>query len=385
MNLRLSINNSLHQPCVAQIIGTFGGGGAQRLAYNLAQGLAGQGIRSLAIALREKGSYAENTGTEVKLFALGTDVGKLSSIFNTYFALRRLIREERIEVLHVHGAPSLPFVVVATRFLPQKPKLVFTWHDSGSVLEKISLRERLMIWSLSRCDLVTGSSRLVTKKLADRASLSCVNVFHGGVPLSPPSSQIDSPCPMILWVGRIVPPKDPQILVRAASLLKSEGLKFSVCMLGKPIPSTVWYMDETRALIEQLGLGDVISTPGFALDDELQKIMEQADISVQTSHTEGLSLALLEQMMAGLAIIATDVGDTTVAIQDGINGIVIPPKDEARLVTALRQLLTDPSLRRKYASAARERAVNCFSVRAMATNAKNDYVKLLAENKLAPR
>ena len=363
--------------CTAQIIGSFGGGGAQRLAYNLAVGLAERGLRSVAIALRTKGGYGEAAGREIKLVALGADRRRPLSILMAFFSLRRLIREERVDLLHVHGANSLPFVALATCFLRCPPRLVFTWHDSETVLEERGWRKRLMVWALRRCDALSGSARAVAQKLNDRAGIEQVGIFYGGVPNSAVPARKETRSPLIMWLGRIVPSKDPQILIRAAARLWAEGLRFSVCIAGKPIPSTVWYMDETRALIGSLGLTEIVSTPGFVSDDELHEIMGRAEISVQTSHTEGMSIALMENMMSGLAIVATDVGDTSTAVEDGVSGIIIPPKDEQRLTDALRRLLTDLQLRKRLGVAARQQAEQRFSIAALANRAVDQYAALV--------
>jgi len=354
-----------------------GGGGAQRLAYNLAIGLAQQEVRSMAIALRANGNYNNTAGLDIRLIAFGADARKPLSIVRAFFGLRSFIRRERIDLLHIHGAPSLPFVVLATRLLRGQPKLVFTWQDSGSVLEDIGWWKKLMVWAVRRCDAVSGSSRVVAQKLGNRADLDQVGVFHGGVPMSPEPEFASTASPLIIWVGRIVPPKDPQILIRAAARLRAEGFQFSVCIIGEPHPGTVWYMDETLALIEKLGLGDVVSAPGFVPDDELRNIMARAEISVQTSHTEGMSIALMEHMMSGLAIVATDVGDTAIAVEDGVSGIIISSKDEQGLTDALRRLLTYPHLRKQFGVAARNRAVDQFSIRAMARRAAEQYSALV--------
>lgn len=369
-------------PCVAQVIGSFGGGGAQRLAYNLATGLAGRDMRSLGIALRDEGNYvrdADNHGC--RIFALRASPKNPLSVLKTFFALRRLIKKECVDLVHVHGAPSLPFVVAATRFMRIKPKLVFTWQDSESVLDKGGFWTRLMIWALRRCDAVSGSSGLVAKKLRERAGLAEVGVFHGGVPLLKAPELRSTPTPLILWLGRIVPPKDPQILVRAAARLRDEGFQFRVCIAGGPIPSTVWYMEETRRLVRELRLDDIVITPGFLSGADLQDIMSRAEISVQTSHTEGMSIALMEHMMAGIAIVATDVGDTAMAIVDGKTGFLIPPKEEDQLVEALRKMLSSPELRLKFAAAGRVVAENHFSIEAMVSRAASEYVSLCASSR----
>jgi len=363
--------------CVAQLIGSFGGGGAQRLAYNLATGMAQRGMRSLGIALRAAGNYAEGA-QGCHLLALQAEPQKPLSVLRAFFALRRLIRDEHIDLIHVHGAPSLPFVVCATRFMRHNPKLVFTWQDSESVLDKRGISRRLMIWAMHRCDAVSGSSRLVARKLTERAGLNDVGVFHGGVPLLKAPEFKSTTNPLILWLGRVVPPKDPQILIRAAARLRDEGFRFKVCIAGKPIPSTVWYMDETRDLIRKLRLGDIVSAPGFVSDADLHDIMSRAEISVQTSHTEGMSIALMEHMMAGISIVATDVGDTSMAITDGKTGFLIPPKNEELLTNALRKMLSSPEQRMRFAIAGRKAAEKQFSVEAMVSRAASQYAALTA-------
>src|SRR4051812_37328397 len=117
MDTKILLGRPAHELCTAQVIGTFGGGGAQRLAYNLAVGLAQQGVRSLAIALRAEGNYGDAAGREIKLVAFRADVRKPLSLLRAFFGFRSFIYRERIDLLHVHGAPSLPFVVFATRIL----------------------------------------------------------------------------------------------------------------------------------------------------------------------------------------------------------------------------------------------------------------------------
>jgi len=358
---------------VAQIIGTFGGGGAQRLAFNLAVGLAQLDVRSTAVALRYEGEYGEASNTGVNLVALNARKKNPVSVFNAWLRLRTLIFREKPDVVHVHGAPSLPFVATSLCLMQHKPRLFFTWQDSESVLTGLGWRRRIMIWALRRCDSVSGSSHDVAKKLAERAGLRNVGVFHGGVPVSKAQSIPRTDTPLILWLGRIVPSKDPQILVRAAARLKSEGFEFQICIVGKPTASTEWYMEETASLITKFNIESCVKLTGFMTDDELHELMKRAEISVQTSHTEGMSIALMEHMMAGLAIVATDVGDTNLAVQDHVSGLLIPPRDEEALVGALKSVLTSVALRERLGREARTTALRRFSIEAMVNRALQQY------------
>ncbi len=365
------------RPCVAQVIGTFADGGAQRLAYNLAVGTSDHGWRSIGIATRVVGYYGESGGGATSLIALGADLKHPASVIKAALRFRALVREQRIDVVHVHGAPSLPFVVGATRWMKRPPQIVFTWQDSESVLEPGRRETRLMIWALRRCARVSGSSRQVSAKLAERARIDQVGIFHGGVPVTAEPGYLQSDNPLIMWLGRIVPPKDPQILIRAASRLRDAGFRFRMVIIGRPDAATGWYMDETRALIDKLGLGPIVSAPGFLRDEELPEIFRQAEISVQTSHTEGMSIALMENMMAGLAIVATNVGDTAIAIEDGSSGLLIEPRNEDQLVGALTKLLQSAELRNTLARRARQRAVIGFSIQAMVARAAAEYRELV--------
>lgn len=367
-----------NRPGVAQVIGTFAGGGAQRLAYNLALGASDHGWRSIGIATREVGYYGESGGTTTPLIALGADVRRPLSLVKAALRFRALVRCHRIDVVHVHGAPSLPFVVAATRMLSRRPKIVFTWQDSESVLEPRQSATRLMIWALRHCARVSGSSRQVAAKLSERAGIDNVGIFHGGVPVTPEPDYEQSGCPLIVWLGRIVPPKDPQILIRAAARLRDAGFRFQVVIIGKPTAATGWYMEETRALIDKLALADIVNAPGFLADEDVADIFRRAEIGVQTSHTEGMSIALMENMMAGLAIVATDVGDTSMAIKNGVSGLLIEPREEDQLVAALERLLKNTEMRVRISRGARLRAVEGFSIQAMVARAAAEYVELVA-------
>lgn len=363
---------------VGQVIGSFGGGGAQRLAYNVAVGVGDRGVRSLAVALREAGSWAQDPDPRVRSVALCAKSAGAVGMLRALWRFRSIVKAERVGLLHVHGTGSLPFVAFATLGLPDV-RIAFTWQDSERVLHQRGWRRSMMVWALRRCASVSGSCRKVADKLRVGAGLKDVGIFHGGVPRTPePTRRPDAERPGIVWIGRMVPPKDPQALVRAAATLRDEGFHFSVDLVGKPIPSTQWYFDQTKELVAKLGLSDTVRTPGFLDDQAMHALSTRSQIAVQTSHTEGLSIALLEQMMAGMAIVATDVGDTSSAIRDGENGLLVPAHDQKALEDALRRLLNDPALRRRLGAAARASALSTYSLEAVADRALREYERLVA-------
>jgi glycosyltransferase involved in cell wall biosynthesis len=122
-------------------------------------------------------------------------------------------------------------------------------------------------------------------------------------------------------MARMVPDKDPQILIRAAARLPSAGLAFRVVIAGSP------RRDSTSS-------GSKMK-PGRSWKNSGR--CRRPDVA-----HGGLSMTLLEQMMAGLPVVATDVGDTSTAVEEGVTGYLIPAKDEDALVAALRLVIATP-------------------------------------------
>ena len=93
--------------------------------------------------------------------------------------------------------------------------------------------------------------------------------------------------------------------------------------------------------------------------------LNSADIFAITSFQENHSIALLEAMRAGKAIVATTVGGNGESITDGIDGLLVPPADSVALADALRKLLSDRSLRERLGQNARNRFEKEFTETAM--------------------
>lgn len=347
---------------IIQAIGHFGGGGAERLAHNLALALANRGVTSTCLSLRSAGNYLEAT-KHIRVLELGVS-NRLASKVRGMVRWRRFLRDEKPDLIHVHGPQSLVFIMLGLQGLAYKPKVWFTWHRPDVVLDARGLNRKSLIWALKKCDRVFGASQSIVDRLQAVINHPCCSVFVNAVPNIASSSHVEDTTPTLIWAARLVPPKDPQILIRAAAALRDEGLKYKLILAGSGYPHLKWFEEQTRELIAELKLTDRVEMPGWVSDTPA--LYQSAAIGVQTSHTEGLSMTLLEQMMAGLAIVATDVGDTSVAIENDLTGLLIPQQDEGALKDALRRLITDTSLRRRLGQTARTQAVERFTLDAMA-------------------
>ena len=115
--------------------------------------------------------------------------------------------------------------------------------------------------------------------------------------------------------------------------------------------------ESTRLKQDAVGNKDILFM-GYQ-EDPLATI-SQADVFVQPSYREGLSLALIEAGMLSLPIIATAVGGNPEVVHDQKTGLLVPPRDALALYDAMKLLYDDKSLRQRLATSAREQYVAKF-------------------------
>lgn len=358
-----------------EVIGNFNTGGTGRVALYLACGLKSLGSSATCISLRQ--------GKNADGFLELLDLGSRHRMIGSFITLGRLIsyiRRKRPSVLHVHGPESLVVAALAIIGARHEPQLWFTWHNSEGVFDGSGPRKWLICWAVRRSDILFGaSSNIVNCMRGVLGDLPRIEVFRNGVPVVEPTTGMQANEPVICWCGRMVPSKDPQALLRAAAALKREGFLFRVVLAGDAPAHLAWFMEDTKSLAAKLGIADIVEFPGWV--DDVSALIGRSAIGVQTSHTEGLSMTLLEQMMAGLAVVATDVGDTSVAVKDNKSGYVVPIKDDMALVDRLRRLLESPQHRALIGTAARQRAIASFSLECMALQAQETYERIAAQRK----
>ena len=100
------------------------------------------------------------------------------------------------------------------------------------------------------------------------------------------------------------------------------------------------------------------------------------DVFALPSHYEGLPLAVLEAMRAGVPVVATDVGSVAEAVVTEETGLLVKPGDTRALVGGLRRLLDDPELRRRMGQRGRERALERFTIERRAAEFERLYEDL---------
>ena len=160
----------------------------------------------------------------------------------------------------------------------------------------------------------------------------------------PPSrpSKARREAPRILWVGRMIPWKNPYDAVEAAALLAAKGLGFHLDLVGEG-PER----EKVASLISEKHLEDVVDMHGSLPNSEVRKMMGDADVFVATSdRNEGWGAVVNEALSSSCAVVASEaMGATKFLIDDNVNGLIYPCGDIAELSKKLESLITDVAWR----------------------------------------
>ncbi len=350
---------------VAVLIESDGPGGAESTVLSLANGLAARGVEVRPAVF----SGGEGWLTE-RLRAAGHRVylPTLSRPVDPALAYRMSLwaRRERLRVLHAHEF-TMGFYAGMAGALSGVPH-VLTMHG-GTSFASAARRRIALGFSARRAAAVVGVSDSTCEHLALSLSVPRSRVEHipNGVLHRPgdraatrASLALGDSEQLLLAVGNLYAVKGHAVLVEAAATLAQQtGLPpWRIAIAGRG--------DEERALREQIaaaGLHDRLQLLG--LRNDIPDLLAAADGWVMPSLSEGLPLALLEAMLAGLPVVASAVGGIPGLIRPGLTGRLVPPASPTALAEALEDMLRHPQQAQREAEQGRMLANEQYSFDAM--------------------
>lgn len=178
----------------------------------------------------------------------------------------------------------------------------------------------------------------------------------------------------VLCVGRLIERKGQHHLIEATKRLAGEGIDVTLHLVGAGDS-----LHDFEAMTRRLGIEDRVHFAGFVPRTEIGRHFSSAHVFASPSYCEGMSIAVLEAMAAGLPVIVTRTGGTDELVQEGENGLTFDWADVDALARHLRLLATDRALARRMGVAARARALN-FSWDAIAQR----YLDLFPQVGMSP-
>lgn len=176
--------------------------------------------------------------------------------------------------------------------------------------------------------------------------------------------------PLILTMSRHDGRKGLDVLIAALARLRDRGVAFRACLPGGGV-----LLGAHREQVRRLGLEDRVELPGRV--PAVMPYLRRADVFVLPSTQEGSgSVAVLEALQAGCAIVSTDVDGMPEDLTDERDALLVAPSDPVALAEALERLLADPALRERLGTAARATYEARFSPEAAAADLGAVYAEL---------
>jgi rhamnosyl/mannosyltransferase len=309
--------------------------------------------------------------------------GRLGTVASTplSIALPCRLLGERPDVTHLQF--PYPFGDVANALFGRAHRTVIT-YQSDIVRQKSLLRwyAPLLRRSLARADRIiatspqyvatspflapyTGKCTIVPLGIdvarfaaADPARVAQIRAHYGG--------------PLTLFVGRLRYYKGVEYLIRAMPHIPGHAL-----VIGSEATT---HLAKLEQIARSAGVGDRVLFLG-ATDEELPAFYHASDVFVLPAieRSEAFGLVLIEAMAAGKPVVCTELGTGTTYInQDGVTGLVVPPRDPAALAAAINRLLADADLCHRLGQAGQERARREFSHQIMVERVMQVYQLVLS-------
>jgi glycosyltransferase involved in cell wall biosynthesis len=295
-------------------------------------------------------------------------------------SLVRLMRRERIDVLHAHKFGSNAWGAVLAP-LGRVPVLVaheHTWSYEGQPLRRFVDRELIARRSAAFVAVSREDRRRMIE--VERIPPEAVTFVPNGIDALPAGDGararqelgVPDGAPLLGAVAVLREQKGLDVLVRALAGV-IESLRDARLVVAGEGPERA----SLEALAAQLGIGPRVLLLGNRSD--VPDLLAAFDVAVSASWFEGSPLAAMEYMDAGLPIVATRVGGMPDLIDDGVHGRLVAPGDAAGLAAAVVELLRDPERARAMGAAARERRRAEFDLDGTVRTLEQMYERLVAE------
>ncbi len=344
-------------------------------------------VGGMATVVTQMVRLAEECGLPLAFFSLTESGGvgesiaaKLRRHVRFTGELVRQVRARHATLVHLHtcsGASFLRSIVdgIAARFAGAGVVV----HIHGAKFDEFFQNANLVFQrairgALERADAVVALSAGWKEKLQEIAPAARVVVIENAVEgphvtreraLSSTPAEETAPRSIglparFVTLTRLDLWKGVDELLLAARILAQHGVNFELTIAG---PGGSAYDEPTiRARIASLGLEGRVRYVGVVIGLQKSELLASSDVYVQSSHHEGLPIAVLEAMVHGLAVVATSVGATPEFVEPGRHGLLVQPRNAEALASAMETLAGDPPRREAMGRACRELGRTRFSL-----------------------
>ena len=279
----------------------------------------------------------------------------------------RFISKMDFDVLHVFEINAFPYLFRKNR----KPVVVSPFHRGTEPWKDAGIAGRLselpidipLGYCLTRCDAVASEGPTQTKRLIGKYGLSQGKVFEvpDGVDLDLINEYVTAPAFsrrdvglkdddfVLISVGRLDPKKGVQYLIEAFTKVAEEIPEVKLVLIGEGSDEEM-----IKKMMYERKIEDTVLQAKKISDRELFSYYSLSDVFITPTLYEGLPQVILEAMACGLPIVATETGENTQVVENGVNGILVPPENPDEMANAMI-MLKDSKIRRRLGAKSKSR------------------------------
>ncbi len=358
-------------------------GGAEILVLDICRNAAAYGIELMLAASGGGDLEGEFQALDIPSLRLKR---KFPLDMNLIRRLRQLIRENEIEIVHCHQPIEALHVYLATFGL--KVKRVLTHHGGGTGIStgknryvaklltprmdgNIACSRGMLPWLRSEVGLDTSKNFHMIHNGVDAARLEC----EGG--LFKRELGLGFEDQLLGMVANFVPSdtKDQMTVCRALPEVFNRSKNAYFVFVGNVSEGSEGYFEECVTFCDESGIGDRVFFVGRRND--VPEILHDLDLFVFSTLNEGLPISLIEAMLSGVAVLATDIEPVLETTNNGKCIATFSPKNYKELSAKIVELLSDTDLRKRLAGKAKAHAMEHFSIGAHLRSLKELYRELL--------
>jgi glycosyltransferase involved in cell wall biosynthesis len=305
-----------------------------------------------------------------------------------FFGLRKIIRNEHIDLLHIHAWNPASGRYGFLAALSQKLQHLVTEHDPFALPPFKNWLKKKLMKNIQAVIAVSEENRNLLISLYPHLEQK-IHAIHNGIDTTWFESQLlsfsrsdreeykkdifetDESTPIIIAVAELHPRKGLVYLLDAARILAEKKKKFKIIIVGDG-----HQRKELENFIENVKLEPYVELLGKRSD--IPYLLKASDVFVLPSMHEAFGLVLLEAMMAELPVIATSRGGVPEIITHGESGILIEPRNSQAIANAIENLIDDPEMAKKISKAGQKRAREKFDLKRMVEETEDLYSKILS-------
>jgi glycosyltransferase involved in cell wall biosynthesis len=295
----------------------------------------------------------------------------------TFLRMLRFMRRRKYDILHTHIFDWQGRVIALFAGIPviiTTYHLVSDWDLTGNFVRYLKVKLDSLTSRLNDKIIVVGEDvkrsaiqkgKIPAEKIVTVQNGIDVNAFCDSSDGEGIRSELGlNDRRIIIAIGRLVEQKGHTWLIEAANILRKDYPDISVLIVGEGD-----LKDTLESQIRDNGLEGTVKLLGARRD--IQKLLAISELYVMPSLFEGLPITLLEAMAAGKPIVATEVDGIRNVLRNGIEGLIIPPKESEGLAGAISDLLSDRHLAESLAQSSLKKVREDFNIQ--------DHVKRIEE------